>query len=204
MYSTFLTVSPRSVLFIRSNLLKRKDLHFSYLRVGLVRYRRNLRSSHLFSSTWHDFIVSFTRTHPSPPRYALTPSSFFISDYSPFLKCPWSIIDLFRIFRINKYIDLFVSITIANWLFQFFLIVHSHHNIIMREGRGRITYYSMYSPFLTVSSRSVLFSRSNLLKERIFTSCTRLDLVRNRRSVRSSHLFTSVCHDLSCHSQENW
>ena len=39
-----------SVLFSRSNLLKRKDLCFSCLRLGLIRHRRSLRSSHLFSS----------------------------------------------------------------------------------------------------------------------------------------------------------
>jgi hypothetical protein len=50
MYSTFLTASPGSVLFSRSNLLKRKDLYFSCLRLGLIRHRRSLRSSHLFSS----------------------------------------------------------------------------------------------------------------------------------------------------------
>jgi hypothetical protein len=50
MYSTFLTASPGSVLFSRSNLLKRKDLCFSCLRLGLVGHRRSLRSSHLFSS----------------------------------------------------------------------------------------------------------------------------------------------------------
>ncbi len=50
MYSTFLTSSSGSVLFSRSNLLKRKDLCFSWLRLGLIRYRRSLRSSHLFSS----------------------------------------------------------------------------------------------------------------------------------------------------------
>ena len=58
MYSTFLTASPGSVLFSRSNLLKRKDLCFSCLRLGLIRHRRSLRSSHLFSSdlprfSWH-------------------------------------------------------------------------------------------------------------------------------------------------------
>ena len=49
MYSTFLTASPGSVLFRRSNLLKRKDLCFSYLRFGLESHRRRLRSSHLSS-----------------------------------------------------------------------------------------------------------------------------------------------------------
>jgi hypothetical protein len=48
MYSTFLTDSPGSVLFTRSNLLKRKDLCFSYLSLGLISHRRSLRSSHLF------------------------------------------------------------------------------------------------------------------------------------------------------------
>ena len=54
MYSTFLTASPGSVLFSRSNLLERKDLCFSYLRLGLIRYRRSLRSSHLSSQVLHD------------------------------------------------------------------------------------------------------------------------------------------------------
>ncbi len=54
MYSTFLTVSPGSVLFSRCNLLKRKDLCFSSLRLGLIRHRRSLRSSHLSSQVCHD------------------------------------------------------------------------------------------------------------------------------------------------------
>ncbi len=49
MYSSFLTASSGSVLFRRSNLLKRKDLCFSCLRLGLIRHRRSKRSSHLFS-----------------------------------------------------------------------------------------------------------------------------------------------------------
>jgi hypothetical protein len=54
MYSTFLTASPGSVLFSRSNLLKRKDLCFSCLRLVLIRHRRSLRSSHLSSQVLHD------------------------------------------------------------------------------------------------------------------------------------------------------
>jgi hypothetical protein len=54
MYSSFLTASPGSVLFSRSNLLKRKDLCFSCLRLGLIRHRRSLRSSHLSSQVLHD------------------------------------------------------------------------------------------------------------------------------------------------------
>jgi hypothetical protein len=54
MYSTFLTASSGSVLFIRSNMLKRKDLYFSCLRLGLIRHRRSLRSSHLSSQVLHD------------------------------------------------------------------------------------------------------------------------------------------------------
>ncbi len=50
MYSTFLTASSGSVLFSRSNLIKRKDLCFSCLRLGLIRHRGSLRSSHPFSS----------------------------------------------------------------------------------------------------------------------------------------------------------
>ena len=57
MYSTFLTDSRGSVLFSRSNLLKRNDLCFSCFRIGLIRHRRILRSSHLFSSVCHDFRV---------------------------------------------------------------------------------------------------------------------------------------------------
>ena len=58
MYSTFLIVSPGSILFSRSNLLKRKDLCLSWLRVVLIRYRRSLRSSLLFSSVCHVFRVT--------------------------------------------------------------------------------------------------------------------------------------------------
>jgi hypothetical protein len=54
MYSTFLTASSGSVLFSRSNLLKRKDLCFSCLRIGLIRHRRSIRSSHLSSQVLHD------------------------------------------------------------------------------------------------------------------------------------------------------
>jgi hypothetical protein len=54
MHSTFLTSSPGSVLFSRTNLLKRKDLSFSCLTIGLIRHRRNLRSSHLSSQVCHD------------------------------------------------------------------------------------------------------------------------------------------------------
>jgi hypothetical protein len=84
MYSTFLTASPGSVLFGRSNLLKRKDLCFSCLRLGLISL-----SLHL---------------------------------YSPFLKCPWSIIDLFRILRLFI-LTYFHQFQISNCLFQFFLSV---------------------------------------------------------------------------------
>ena len=44
MYSTLLTASPGSVLFNRSTPLKRKDLCFSCLRLGLVTPRSGLRS----------------------------------------------------------------------------------------------------------------------------------------------------------------
>ena len=57
MYSTCLTTSPGSVLFTRSNLLKRKDLCFSCLRLGLISHRRSLRSSHLFLK-WTATILS--------------------------------------------------------------------------------------------------------------------------------------------------
>ncbi len=61
MYSTFLTASPGSVLFNRSNLLKRKDLCFSCLRLGLITHRRSLRSSHLISSGLTRFCRVTTR-----------------------------------------------------------------------------------------------------------------------------------------------
>ena len=56
MYSSFLTASSGSVLFSRSTLLKRKDLCFSCLRLGLIRHRRS-KKPHTFSqSTRHDFL----------------------------------------------------------------------------------------------------------------------------------------------------
>ncbi len=61
MYSTLLTASPGSVLFGRSDLLKRKDLCFSYFRLGLIRHRRSLKSSHLFSSGLTRFCRVITR-----------------------------------------------------------------------------------------------------------------------------------------------
>jgi hypothetical protein len=51
MYSTFLTASPGSVLFIRSALLKRKDLCFSCLRLGLIRHRRSKKPHTFFSKS---------------------------------------------------------------------------------------------------------------------------------------------------------
>jgi hypothetical protein len=62
MYSMFLTSSSGSVLFNRSNLLKRKDLSFSFLRLGLIRHRRSPRSSLLFSSVCNVFRVIHSRT----------------------------------------------------------------------------------------------------------------------------------------------
>jgi hypothetical protein len=67
MYSTFLTGSTGSVLFSRSNLLNRKDLYFSCLRLGLIRHRRSLRSSHLFSSGLTRFRRVTTRARPPAP-----------------------------------------------------------------------------------------------------------------------------------------
>jgi hypothetical protein len=62
MYSTFLTASPGSVLFSRSTLLKRKDLCFSCLRLGLIRHRRS-KKPHTFSqSTRHDFSGDTSRS----------------------------------------------------------------------------------------------------------------------------------------------
>ncbi len=51
MYSTFLTASPGSVLFSRSALLKRKDLCFSCLRLGLIRHRRSKKLHTFFSKS---------------------------------------------------------------------------------------------------------------------------------------------------------
>ena len=50
-------------------------------------------------------------------------SSLSASLYSPFLKCPWSIIDLFRMLRILRIFILtyFHQFPISNCLFQFFL-----------------------------------------------------------------------------------
>ena len=102
MYSTILTDSPGSVLFSTSNLLKRKDLWFSCLRLGLLSHRRSLRSSHLFLKWLATIFVTFTRVLPLVPRCVLYGVVSFCVSISPFLKCPWSIIDLsfFRIFRI--------------------------------------------------------------------------------------------------------
>jgi hypothetical protein len=100
MYSTFLTVSPGSVLFSRFNLLKREDLCFSCLRLGLVSHRRNSRSSHLCFKCFPWFCrVTLESTRPHLGVRFVT-SSLSASLYSPFFKCPWSIIDLFRILRI--------------------------------------------------------------------------------------------------------
>ncbi len=74
MYSTFLTSSSGSVLFRRTNPLKRKDLCFSCLRLGLIRHRRSLRSSNLFSidgkgecRTYNHRVLLFSLT--IPPTY---------------------------------------------------------------------------------------------------------------------------------------
>ncbi len=143
MYSTFLTSSPGSVLFSRSNLLKRKDLCFSFLRLGLIRYRRSLRSSHLSSQVGHD-------SH----RVTLEKLIFYAPDLS------------------------LIFLESLEYYFEHY------------------TDYRMYSTFLTTSSGSVLFSRSNLLKRKdLCFSCLRLGLIRYRRSLRSSHLSSQVCHD---------
>jgi hypothetical protein len=87
MCSTFLTASPGSVLFSRSNLLKRNDLCFSCLRLGLIRHRRSLRSSHLFLKCCHDFVVS--PLNPSARTWVCAlwcRQSLHL--HSPFLKCP--------------------------------------------------------------------------------------------------------------------
>jgi hypothetical protein len=46
----FLTASQGSVLFSRSTLLKRKDLCFSCLRLGLIRHRRSKKPHTFFSN----------------------------------------------------------------------------------------------------------------------------------------------------------
>jgi hypothetical protein len=61
MYSTFLTASPGSVLFSRSALLKRKDLCFSCLRLGLIRHRRSKKPHTFFSKS----SPRFSRGDPS-------------------------------------------------------------------------------------------------------------------------------------------
>ena len=87
MYSTFLTASPGSVLFSRSTLLKRKDLCFSCLRLGLIRHRRS-KKPHTFSqSTRHDF----SGDPSSPPARSLVCALWrrlSLRLYSPFLKVP--------------------------------------------------------------------------------------------------------------------
>ena len=97
----FLTASPGSVLFSRSTLLKRKDLCFSCLRLGLIRHRRSNRASHLSSqSTCHDFLVVIIRARPPAPWCAPCGVVSLCVSIHRFSKCPWSIIDLFRILRI--------------------------------------------------------------------------------------------------------
>jgi hypothetical protein len=88
MYSTFLTVSSGSVLFSRSNLLKRKDLCFSCLRVGLIRHRRSLRSSHLSSQVCHD--SHRVTLEPARPHHGvlLMSSSLFASLFHRFSSDP--------------------------------------------------------------------------------------------------------------------
>ncbi len=121
MYSTFLTVSPGSVLFSRSDLLKRKDLCFSCLRLGLIRHRRSLRSSHLSSQVRHD--SHRVTLEPVRPHHGvrLMTSSLSASLFHRFSSAP----DLSLIFleSLEYYFELWSSILISNCLFQFFLSV---------------------------------------------------------------------------------
>ncbi len=55
LYSVFLTASPGSVLFSRSALIKRKDLCFSCLRLGLIRHRKSKKSHTFFSKSSRRF-----------------------------------------------------------------------------------------------------------------------------------------------------
>jgi hypothetical protein len=76
MYSTFLTASPGSILFSRSALLKRKDLCFSCLRLGLIRHRRNKKPHAFFSKSFLNSeisqkIVQFFSLLHSPRRDTL-------------------------------------------------------------------------------------------------------------------------------------
>jgi hypothetical protein len=64
MYSTFLTTSSGSVLFSRSNLVKRKNLCFSCLRLGLIRHRRILKILTPFLKWKSRFCRVTTRSHP--------------------------------------------------------------------------------------------------------------------------------------------
>ncbi len=87
MYSMFLTTSPGSVLFSRSNLLKRKDLCFPCLTLGLIRHRRS-KKPHTFSqSTRHDFSGDTSRPPTRSLVYALW-RLLSLRLYSPFLKVP--------------------------------------------------------------------------------------------------------------------
>ena len=65
MYLTFLTASPGSVLFSRSTLLKRKDLWFSYLRLGFIRHRRSKKPHTFFSKFSSRFSCGDTSSPPT-------------------------------------------------------------------------------------------------------------------------------------------
>jgi hypothetical protein len=110
MYSTFLTASPGSVLFSRSTLLKRKDLCFSCLRLGLIRHRRILRFTHLFSSG----LTRLLSRHPlEPARPRLMASSLSASLFHRFSSVP----DLSLIFLE------FLRIFILSYFHQFQLLI---------------------------------------------------------------------------------
>ncbi len=164
MYSTFLTDSSGSVLFIRSNLLKRKDLCFSCLRIGLIRHHRSLRSSHLFLKWMPRFCRVTTRET-----------------------------DILVNISIGIQIVLFPRTVFCDWFSEqreFLSVSLSQQSHKWRVLSCSVD-YNMYSSFLTASPGSVLFSRSNLLKRKdLCFSWLRLGLIRHRRSKRSSHIFS--------------
>ena len=117
MYSSFLTASPGSVLFSRSTLLKRKDLCFSCLRLGLIRHRRS-KKPHTFSqSTRHDFLWRyFEPTHPllgvRPVASSLSASLFTVSQSAPDLSLIFleSLEHFIELYLVNCILELLLSI----------------------------------------------------------------------------------------------
>ncbi len=89
MYSTFLTASSGSVLFSRSNLLKRKDLCFSCLRLGLIRHRRS-KKPHTFLLKCCTIRIVSLLSPPARPHHAvrLEASSLSASLFHLFSSAP--------------------------------------------------------------------------------------------------------------------